>query len=198
MIKTIIFDLSEVLISGLIGIENPLAERLGIPESHIIAAFTNPFLWALCRGEMSEDAYLAQTIGQQGWNVSAEELKDLIRKNLHRRVAGMEVILTGLQSRYELVLLSDHSAEWIEYIQSIHPFLADFRHRFFSFQLGRTKQEQSTFRTVLAAIGREPEECLFIDDNPQNVSVACTVGIPGIVFTSAEALTQELAARGIS
>jgi len=36
MIKCIIFDLSEVLIAGLVGIEKALAQELPVPENEIL------------------------------------------------------------------------------------------------------------------------------------------------------------------
>jgi hypothetical protein len=54
------------------------------------------------------------------------------------------------------------------------------------------ERESSTFHTVLEAIHREPQDCLFIDDSLTNVRVAKGVGIPGICFTNAEQLRAEL------
>ncbi len=69
----------------------------------------------------------------------------------------MESLLGRLAIDHELVLLSDHAAEWIAYIRTIHPFLRLFKAQFFSFELKQTKREPSTFHTVLEAIHREPQ-----------------------------------------
>jgi HAD superfamily hydrolase (TIGR01509 family) len=97
-----------------------------------------------------------------------------------------------LASRYELALLSDHAREWVAYVQSIHPFLKRFRHTFFSYDLGRTKRDPQAFLTVLDVTSVPAHRCLFIDDNPKNVNVAESVGIPGIRFVNAEQLAAEL------
>ena len=47
MLYTIIFDLSEVLISGLLGIERPLSEELQILEEKVLPAFGGGLLEAL-------------------------------------------------------------------------------------------------------------------------------------------------------
>jgi FMN phosphatase YigB (HAD superfamily) len=57
--------------------------------------------------------------------------------------------------------------------------------------LKQTKREPSTFHTVLEAIHREPQDCLFIDDNLTNVKVAEESGIRGIRFINAEQLSME-------
>lgn len=197
MIQTIIFDLSEVLIAGLVGIEEPISQFLNLPEQTISEVFYNDRLFALCRGEISEEDYLTHILNEHGDPLLLDRLKRIIRKNFHHRVPGMESILERLKDQYELVLLSDHAREWIAYIRSIHPFLDVFDHLFFSFALGTAKVDPATFRTVLDALHREPSECLFIDDNPLNIEVATSLGITGVRFISAANLTHRLEELGL-
>ena len=197
MIRTLIFDLSEVLIAGLVGIEKPLSKRLGIREALVLAAFGGDHLEDVLCGRITEATYLTQIVERQGWGISLDELQDVIRANLKRRVPGMGRVLNRLAAAYELVLLSDHATEWIEHVRRIHPFLKVFLAQFYSCELGQTKREPSTFRRVLREIDREPHECLFIDDYHKNIAIAASEGIPGILFESAEQLTRELTALGL-
>jgi len=191
--RTLVFDLSEVLIAGLIGIEQPLAARLRRKPATILRAFDTPGLQKLCRGRMTEDEYLARILERQRWEISAADLKRIIRRNFRRRVPGMAPLLRRFAPHHELVLLSDHAAEWAAHIRRIHPWLRLFRRRFFSFELGQLKRNPSTFRQMLAALGRRPDECLLIDDSPRNVASAAVAGLAGIRFTSAAALARKLA-----
>lgn len=197
MTKTLIFDLSEVLIAGLFGIEIPLAVRLHIEDKAILPVFAGQPLHDLCCGRLSENEYLAQIIQHQQWDIPTQALKRIIRDNFHRRVPGMVEMVTRLTRQYELILLSDHAVEWVDYIHAIHPFLSLFKAQFFSFELKQTKQEPSTFQKVLNTLERRPEQCLIVDDSAQNVSSAASIGLPGIHFTTSEALAREFAARGI-
>ena len=113
MIRTLIFDLSEVFIPGLVGIEKPLSKRLAIREDLVLPAFGGDHLEDVLCGRITEDTYLTQIIERQAWEISVDELKDVIRANLERRVPGMEEVLDRLSSQTDLVLLSDHAAEWI-------------------------------------------------------------------------------------
>jgi FMN phosphatase YigB (HAD superfamily) len=63
--------------------------------------------------------------------------------------------------------------------------------------LKQTKREPSTFRKVLEAIGRRPDECLLVDDSALNLSAAASIGLSGIRFTSAAAFARDLSARGL-
>ena len=197
MTRTLIFDLSEVLIAGLLGIEKPLAARLQIDEQTVLPAFAGQLLEDLCCGRLSEDEYLARILQRQQWEIAPSEVKRIIRDNFHHRVPGMEELVSRLARKHELILLSDHAAEWVAYIRGIHPWLSVFQARFFSFELKQTKREPSSFRLVLDAIGRKPEQCLLVDDRTPNLNAAASIGIPGIRFTSAEALARELTARGL-
>ena len=197
MLKTILFDLSETVISGLIGIEAPLAQALGVAEARILPAFGGDLLPRLCRGELTEDQYLALVLERQGWEISADELKQVFRGNFQRTVPGMWELLNGLSTRYELVLLSDHAREWVAYIQVVHPELAVFKRQLYSFESGLLKSEPGTFTYALRSLDRKADECLFVDDNPVNVAAAEDAGLSGIRFVGAEDLKRELVGRGI-
>ena len=188
----IIFDLSEVLIMGLVGIEKPLSPMLNMPENEILPCFGGPNLQRICRGEISEDIYLQKIVEQQDWQISMDALKAIIRKNFHREVDGMKDILTHLAAQYEVILLSDHAAEWVTFIKQIYSFFDDFNKVFFSYELGGTKKEVNTFRKVLQQMNYQAQDCWLIDDSAKNIAVAESVGIHGVQFMTADQLKFEL------
>jgi FMN phosphatase YigB (HAD superfamily) len=192
MLHTIIFDLSEVLIAGLLGVEKVLSPLLNVPEDTILPALGGAPMEELFRGRVSEETYLENILKKQGWETSIDTLKTVFRKNFEHRVPGMEEVLAELAAVYELILLSDHAVEWIDHIRASHPFLETFNHQMFSFETGYLKKEPVAFHTVLQSINRRPEECLFVDDNPLNVNAAADTGIAGIVFTDADQLASDL------
>jgi HAD superfamily hydrolase (TIGR01509 family) len=195
--KTILFDLSEVLIAGLIGVEKELASRLDRSEEEVLRNLGGERLYRLCCGLVTEDAYLQEIVEQQNWKLSTDEIKQVIRSNFEQPVRGMDAVLTSLGSHYELALLSDHAAEWTEYILKVHPFLQQFVKHFFSYQSGETKQDQGAFERVIEKLGREPDEVLFIDDNSDNVRAARQAGLRAILFENRDQLVSELEDRGI-
>ena len=54
------------------------------------------------------------------------------------------------------------------------------------------KPDERIYRILLDRFSLKPDECLFIDDNPQNVAAAEALGIHGLVFTSVEQLNMDL------
>jgi HAD superfamily hydrolase (TIGR01509 family) len=151
----------------------------------------------LMRGKVTEDAYLAWAIEAYGWDIPASELKWMLRDNFSRPVPGTAGLVQELAGRFELALLTDHGREWMGHIVAVHSFLALFDHVFTSYELGRLKVDPGTFDVVLAKLGRAPEACLFVDDNPRNVEAARATGIEAILFESAEQLRGELIGRGV-
>ena len=197
MLQTILFDLSEVFISGVYGVDGPIAGLVGCAESEVNSALNAQFQDILC-GRITEREYLTNAISRNGWDVSVEDLMQIIRRNFHREVPGMIDFLSLLKPNYKLALLSDHAVEWVDYIEDRFEFLNCFEPRFYSFQLRQTKSNPATFVRVLEALGITPRECLFVDDNPANIAVADSIGLSGIHFQSVGQLSAALLERGIS
>lgn len=55
----------------------------------------------------------------------------------------------------------------------------------FSWQEGVVKPDYEIYRRLLAKYGLKAEECIFIDDNSQNVAAAKELGFAGAVFEDA-------------
>lgn len=197
-IQTIIFDLSEVLIAGLVGIEKPLSTSLNLPAESIFSALGGMPLLQLFLGQLKEDEYLSILVKRNRWYISNDVLKKIIRENFKRTIPGMPQFLLALENQYELILLSDHAREWVADIQQVHDFLKVFYRQYYSFELGQTKSDPLTFQTVLDQVSRKADTCLFIDDSQQNVNTANSIGIRGIQFTTATELQQMLAGIGIA
>ena len=197
--RTIIFDLAEVIIAGLVNVEPELGRIFGVPPETVANTIRGEIMDDYCRGRMTEDEYWRRTMARGGWPDRVDQAKAAVRRNFHSPVPGTEAIireLAGTKS-YRVCLLSDHGREWIDYILPLHPVLGLLDRRFFSFDLGAIKRERVSFERVLAELQAEPGECVFIDDNQQNVEVARSVGITPILFTGAPALRADLARLGI-
>lgn len=57
------------------------------------------------------------------------------------------------------------------------------------------KPDPRLFHVLLDRYNLRADECIFIDDNPDNVRAACNLGMEGIVFEGAEALCEKLGIR---
>lgn len=64
-----------------------------------------------------------------------------------------------------------------------------------SCRVGMRKPDPNIYRLAARSAGVRPEQCLFVDDLPENVVAAEREGMTGIHFTGAEALYGELVRR---
>ena len=203
MIKNIIFDLSEVIISGYCGIEEVVLEsqygtfenqKLLENEADLDSMRENETFLNLLRGKLTEEEYLNHVLKNKNWNVSVEQLKTAIRQNLNQPIPGTMEIVKQLKAKekYQLILLSDHAREWMEYIEEKNKDLKIFDKKIFSYDIGAVKSDKQTFKTVLEKVAIVADETLFIDDYEKNVKNAEEVGIHGIVFENAEQLRKTL------
>ena len=199
MIKNIIFDLSEVIISGYHGVEKILEQQYAILEEEFKKQkfLKYEYFLELMRGNLSEEEYLEELLKRTNWNISIEQLKTAIRQNLNQPVPGTMEIVKELKAKgnYQLILLSDHTREWMEYIEENNKDLKIFDKKIFSYDIGAVKSDEQTFKTVLEKAAIVADETLFIDDYEKNVKNAETVGIHGIVFENAEQLRKILSSE---
>jgi len=194
---TLLFDLSEVLIAGLRGVEKVLAPRLELPEDEILRKLGGEALRRLCRGETTEGVYLRDVAVELGGAPEPAELREFARTNFHYEIPGMPDLVRRLEGAVDLVLVSDHAREWIAYVEDVHPFLDLFERRVYSFETGLLKHEPGAFDEILRRIGRTADACLFIDDNPRNVAAAEAAGLRAVCFEEREALEVRLRELGV-
>ncbi len=66
-----------------------------------------------------------------------------------------------------------------------------------SFRVGLTKPDPRMYRRFLDEYALAAQNCVFIDDTPENVEAAREIGFTGIIFRSLEQLLAELKALGV-
>ncbi|MBN2017864.1 MAG: HAD-IA family hydrolase [Candidatus Cloacimonetes bacterium] len=196
-ITHIIFDLSEVLVSGLVGIEEEISSLTGVPQDQILRKFGGNNLILLCKNKMTENEYLNRLIKRENWSCSKKQLATIIRNNFHHIFDCMDDLIVKLSEEYTCILLSDHAREWIEYIEEYHEFLKMFKYRLYSFMTGHIKDEEHNFQKILNDLHINAQNCIFIDDSESNISTAKKCGIHSILFQGHEKLVSDLARLGI-
>lgn len=196
MYKGIIFDLSDVYLRGIIGIEDTLSEIAGveIKNEHLY----NDTAIKLFKGQITEDAYWDTLIGLHNWKVDRSTLKQLIRSNM-AEISGVRDIIEEIREKqtYKLGLLSVHAKEWIAYCESKYKFHHLFHTVSFSYHSGYCKPEIEAFQEILTAMNLHPQQALLVDDAEENIEIANELGMKTILFKDAEMLKSELVKRNI-
>ena len=198
MITTIIFDLSEVYLTGLLGVEKRLEKALGIKANKIKAGLCGPELAALFHGEITEDDYWLKVIERNGWKAKTGALKKAVRKNFREIKGTREIVEQLKEDGFRLGLLSVHAKEWVDYCAQKFGYHELFHSASYSFEVAASKPDKKVYRLILRKLQAKPQECLFIDDHAKNLVPAKKMGMAAILFKNPRQLKQELARLGIA
>ena len=198
-VRNVVFDIGGVLADFRMkeflaakGFDGPMIKR--IVKASVMTAYWGKFE----RGEMTEEETL------QGFIANDPEIaKELAIA--YESVAGMLTsrdyaipLVQGLKAAgYQVWYLSNYSKKaYVECGESLG-FMPDMDGGIVSFQVGMTKPDPGMYRLFLERFGLDPASCVFIDDTPENVDVARSLGFHGIVFHSYEELLPALQAVGV-
>lgn len=189
MITTVIFDIGEVYLHLLVGSAKYVQQKMGTSVSE---TYFYEGLDPLMLGQNTENEYWEDMIKKKSWNISVEDLKELVRKNF-KEVKGTRKIIENLRQKgYKLALLSNHVKEWVEYSELIFDYHKLFHHTLYSYQLSLIKPDKDIFIALLKKLQVKPQECLFIDDSIKNIEAARELGMKTIQFISVKKLKKEL------
>ncbi len=192
MIRALLFDLSDVLVVGLTGIEARLQAILPYPADEILGQLRGDAMLDFLLGYCSEEEYLERVKREYGWEPDIDQIKAAIRQHFKTAMPGAAELVAGLARSYPLYLLSDHGREWARYVEAEHAFLGLFARRFYSFDLHLRKNNPEVYREVLRQIGIPAAECLFVDDRPGFLAAAGQAGLAGIRFENGDQLRSKL------
>lgn len=107
-------------------------------------------------------------------------------------------VLDELRSRgYRLVLLSNTCIYHYEFVRRQFDILERFDDFVLSFEVKAMKPRPEIFAAALKKIGCDAAHCFYTDDIVQYVETGRHHGLDAEVFTTADELKTQLAARGI-
>lgn len=189
-ITTIIFDLSNVYLEGILGSHKYFEKKLGISVSD--EYFYNKDFKKFMLGQITEDEYWRSVIKENSWDISINELKNAARKNFTEIKGTREVIERLKKEGYTLILLSNNAREWAEYCEKKYSYHKLFKHVLYSYQAGFSKPSKEIFDLLIKKLHLKPQECLFIDDYKKNILTAESLGMQAIQFISSADLKKRL------
>lgn len=154
---------------------------------------------ALERGELTLDEYLHWTVFYESRAFTPDDLTTAIKK-LSRPFADTLQLVGAVQrtQRYLLATINNESRELNQYRIATFGLNKLFTAFFTSCYMGLLKPQPEHYRRALQMTYRTPDECVYIDDRPMNVEVACILGMHGLHFSSAAQLETDLKAAGIT
>lgn len=181
-IDNIIFDLGGVLYGvDYIAVEQALSalQDSTAGEVPVYSRFTQPDCVTLYEtGRLSNPEFRAAM--RQVFAIQADDdtLDTAWCAILTGAYEGRVQLLQQLRHRYRIVLLSNTNDIHLRAVRNECPELLDvFEQCFYSHEMKLRKPEPAIFEQVIATMGFLPERTLFLDDSPQHLRAAETLGI---------------------
>ena len=180
MINTIIFDFGNVFVN--LDIEAAHKHALETFQIESLSEEMLGFNSFYEQGLISTDEFL-EFYSENFPKLSKEALIDIWNFMLKDFPESRLDFLKAIQqsSKYKLILLSNTNALHIDYIKDHVSFYEEFKNCFDAFYLSHeinlVKPNQDIFEFILNKNKLKAEECLFIDDNQENINTANTLKI---------------------
>ncbi|MBI2623962.1 HAD family phosphatase [Candidatus Parcubacteria bacterium] len=192
MIRAIIFDLNGVFIRSP-KLSERFAEAFGVPSEQFLPALNGVMARARLPNAGDSFAYWQPYLKRWGVVLTREQFFSFWF-GAEEEVPEMTALARELKARgLKLMVLSNNFAERTEYYEKTFPFLHEIFDRvYFSWRTGFTKSNPQAYQLVLEENRLAAEECLFLDDSPENIAVASALGIRGFLFEGLDRLREVL------
>lgn len=194
MIKNLIFDLGDVLMSYR---ATEMLMDYGMTEKEALylddLMFYDP-LWAILdKGTMTNEEVIAGYAKKYpkhadaiGWFIRHGEYMHVPRPKVWEKVHELK------EKGYRIYLLSNYSKDFFQKHTKDASFVQDLDGAVISYQIHETKPDAAIYEHLLKKYQLNPAECLFFDDRAENVEGAVTVGIAAKQVESQEHLLEML------
>jgi putative hydrolase of the HAD superfamily len=157
----------------------------------------NP-LFEMERGEITEDAFLAQLTDclepLLGHRPEMHRFKEIYFEALQPNAPMIELMRELKGEGYQMAMLTNNVREWEPLWRSMLPVDEIFETVVDSAFVGCRKPESRIYRLTLERIGRSAESCLFVDDVLVNCEGARKAGLHAVHFQNNEQAIAEIRA----
>jgi len=97
---------------------------------------------------------------------------------------GLADFLGGMDAHnLQVACLSNDVAEWALSLRRRFGLNQRLTHWTISGNVGARKPDPAIYKHLLSATGREPEDCIFVDDRVRNIDIARDMGFKTVLFT---------------
>jgi putative hydrolase of the HAD superfamily len=98
---------------------------------------------------------------------------------------------------FPTAILSNMGEEMLSYMRQEFGWLAHFQHHTWSCELGIGKPDPAIYTHTCESLGVTPQHTLFLDDKPENIEAAASVGLHAVQFHTIDQLRRDLEARNL-
>lgn len=197
-IRAIYFDLGNVLV--MFDANRALkqfSKIFQVPEKKLWdELFLSDLERSYTKGEISSKEFFARIQKKYPQPIKFQKFAD-IWNDIFWANEHMEELVEILSRSYKLYLISNTNELHFEFIKKNFSVLSHFDQCFPSHEVGHRKPDQAFYRYVLDKTDLGPKEVVYVDDVPEFVLSAQSLGIPSVVFSSRNQLEREFEKLGI-
>lgn len=183
-IDTVIFDFGGVILRYL----DPNWLRANMPfgaqiQEAVYEYLESDVLWEVMRGSLKELDFWTAKAHEKGIPLAAVE--QYLQVQTAQAQLDQQVLahMARLKGAYKLGILSnagDTTRALLEDKYRLHELVDDI---VISAEEGLVKPEPEIYHLAAQRLGTQPESCVFVDDLPENIQTAETLGMRGVLFT---------------
>ena len=178
-----------------------MATAFGV-DHHTFWRLYEQYRGPLDKSEITPSAYWKSLARAAGTKVDAFTIERLEDLDVDMWDTLEELLLEWVQTLqangYKTALLSNSPPRFVAHLRQNRPWLRLFDVCVFSAEVHLIKPDPAIFRYALEKLGIDAAGALFIDDRFSNVSVARSLGIESIRFTTLIQLNGQLKDAGFS
>lgn len=199
VIKNIVFDIGNVLADfkweeyyNRFGYEKEILDKL----AH--ATVKSKYWSEFDKGIMTEEEILQAFIRIEP--TIEKEIRTVL-KNMGDMVVKNDYAIPWIQSLkakgYQIYIISNFSEKGFDECKKALDFMEYVDGSIISYREKLIKPDHKIYHTLLERYQLKAEECVFLDDMPQNIAAAKEVGMQGIIFQNQNQAIEELEKLGV-
>ena len=193
-VKAIVFDVGGVLSDDIIDTKLGELAALYNLDARSLLSVKSRYRDPAELGQISDSDFWIRILGHFGVEAGEEDAEiDSYMEPLE----GSLDIARSLSGTYRVAILSNDSRERGALRREKFGFDKIFDPIIISGDVGARKPGLEIYRLLLEQLGTPAGECLFVDDDPDNVQAAEEAGMRTILFENAGQLRKELLAHGV-
>lgn len=201
-ITTIFFDMGHVLVNvDEMGAVQRIARfTRNTPEEVWQRLKESGLIDSYSRGEFTPQEFFSEVARRLEFKreMTFEQMRNLWNGIVTGPKADVLGVAKDLKKKYRLFLLSNTDGVHHTHVATMVPLDDIFEGQIVSYLVGAGKPHAKIYKVALDAAKAQAENCLFIDDKPENIAGAEKVGMRGIVFKDVKQLKDELVEFGVN
>jgi epoxide hydrolase-like predicted phosphatase len=198
-IKAIIFDIGGVVINDdFLSYAGRFEKKAGMSKEQIYRAILGSSEWRLYfKGKISEEKVWKAIKSKYLPPNIADEIRSSW-EDIFFPITETIDLIKRLKQTYKIFFISNVDRKSANFVHKKYPEIFSlFDDGVMSFETGMAKPDKGIYRHALRKFKLKPEECIYIDNQPENIPPARELGIEAVRFQGTEKLKNDLKALGV-